>query len=319
MQAWYRDSWTRLLQPLAWIFKRVSERRRRQDLARQVRVNAPVIIVGNITVGGTGKTPLVLMLLAQLQRQGWRPGVVSRGYGGRARHYPVLVDQMSAASEVGDEPLLIASRSACPVVVDPDRVKAAQYLLAISDCNIVVSDDGLQHYRLARDIEIAVVDGQRRFGNGHLLPAGPLREEVSRLQAVDFVVCNGEACAGEYEMQLAAVQWVNVADSNKTLAPAGFSGQAVHAVAGIGNPTRFFTYLQQLDCRITEHAFADHHRFCARDLEFGDALPVLMTEKDAVKCRRFAKPNHWYLQIHAELSAEFMIKFFEKLANVKQE
>jgi tetraacyldisaccharide 4'-kinase len=276
-----------------------------------------VIVVGNITVGGTGKTPLVLYLLEQLQEQGFKPGVISRGYGGKSTVYPQLVTANSMAFAVGDEPLLLAKRSGCPVVVDPNRPRGARYLLENHDCNLIISDDGLQHYALARDIEMVVIDGKRRMGNGLCLPAGPLREPVSRLQSVDFVLVNGEAKTHELAMQLKPLQWVNVAEPARTLPLSAFQGKKVHAVAGIGNPQRFFETLQTLGCEASVQAFADHHRYVASDLAFADGLPVLMTEKDAVKCQAFAKQQHWYLQIAAELPSTFMLQLLAKLQSRK--
>ena len=194
-RGWYRDNWlTRLLAPLAWLFAAISRWRRRvlSRAAQRQSLPVPVIVVGNISVGGTGKTPLLITLVETLRRDGFRPGVISRGYGGKAPNYPFMVGGDTPPQQGGDEPVLIASQCQCPVVVDPDRLQAAHYLLTHSDCNVILSDDGLQHYRLPRDIEIAVVDGQRGFGNRRLLPAGPLREPVSRLDEVDFVVCNGQ-------------------------------------------------------------------------------------------------------------------------------
>jgi tetraacyldisaccharide 4'-kinase len=269
---------------------------------RSVRLPVPVIVVGNLSVGGTGKTPLTVALAEMLRTHGWQPGVVSRGYGGTQRE-PLLLGDSPEPLQVGDEPCLIRA-SGIPVAVGRDRPAAAQLLLD-AGCNVVIADDGLQHYRLARDIEICVIDGVRRFGNRQLLPAGPLREPMSRLDQVDFRVCNGGvADAGEYSMQLRGDDAVALVDGRHQLL-ASFGGQRVHAVAAIGNPGRFFDSLRASGIEPIEHAFVDHHRFVAADLDFADDQPLLMTDKDAVKCRNFAKPSWWRVPVRAELPPSF--------------
>ncbi len=288
-----------LLMPLSWIYRLAAEVRNRLydlRLLASRRLPVPVIVVGNITVGGTGKTPLVVWLSLFLQRAGYRPGIISRGYGGRAAVWPQVLAPNSDPEEVGDEPVLIARRAGCPVVVGPDRVAAARTLLAAHRCDVVISDDGLQHQRLARDIEIVVIDGQRRFGNGLLLPAGPLREPVSRLQRADVLITQGAAHAGERSMELRDTGLRNLA-SGKACAPSEFAGKTVHAVAGIGNPGGFFARLRGLGLEVREHPFPDHYRFRPEDLRFGDDAPVIMTEKDAVKCERFARSDYWFLEV----------------------
>jgi tetraacyldisaccharide 4'-kinase len=291
-----------LLAPFGRVFAMIAaERRRAYDsgLLHRVRLPVPVIVVGNITVGGTGKTPLVVWLVERLRVMGRRPGVVSRGYGGRARRWPQRVTAGSDPAEVGDEPVLIARRCACPVVVAPQRVSAARTLLAEYDCDVIVCDDGLQHYALARDLEIVVMDGARRLGNGRCLPAGPLRESPSRLQSVDLVVVNGKPREGEYAMHLAGGWAQSLRDPAVERPLDDWCGQTVHAVAGIGNPQRFFTHLRAHGLEVIEHPFADHHRFQADDLAFGDTRPLLMTEKDAVKCRAFAGADRWVVPVSA--------------------
>lgn len=280
--------------------------------SRQVEV--PVIVVGNLTAGGTGKTPLVIHLVECLREAGYRPGIVSRGYGGNAKDWPRHVDPGSDPREVGDEPVLLAGRCACPVVVAPDRVAAARALLDANACDVILADDGLQHYRLARDIEIAVIDGNRRLGNGFWLPAGPLREPAGRLAEVDFVVGNGKAEEGEHLMMLTGERAVNLADADITCALSGFCGGLVHAVAGIGDPARFFAYLRERGIRLLEHPFPDHHPFAAADLAFGDELPVLMTEKDAVKCRSLARDWFWYVPVQARLDTGFKRQLLVRLS-----
>ncbi|HEY0197959.1 MAG TPA: tetraacyldisaccharide 4'-kinase [Rhodanobacter sp.] len=269
---------------------------------RSVRLPVPVIVIGNLSVGGTGKTPLTIAVASELRARGWKPGVVSRGYGGSQRE-PVLLNDASEPAQVGDEPCLIHA-SGVAVAVGRDRPEAARLLLS-AGCDVAIADDGLQHYALARDVEICVIDGARRFGNRKLLPAGPLREPMSRLAAVDFRVCNGgDAAGGEYAMQLHGNEAVALLDGRKQ-SLAGFRGRRVHAVAAIGNPARFFASLRAAGIDPVEHAFADHHAFAATDLDFADDLPVLMTDKDAVKCRQFAQPNWWRVPVRAELPDAF--------------
>lgn len=278
-------------------------------------VAVPVIIVGNITVGGSGKTPLVLWLAELLRQRGYRPGLISRGYGGAAASWPQTVSADSDPRLVGDEALLLARRSACPMVVGPDRVAAARQLLAEHDVNIILSDDGMQHYRLARDIEIAVLDGQRRLANGLCLPAGPLREPGARLRSVDFVIANGHGAVGEWSMQLEAGEAVAL-DGGERRPVSTFTGEPVHAVAGIGNPRRFFDTLRGLGLEPIEHAFPDHHPYRKGELDFSDTAPVLMTEKDAVKYLDYAGDRHWYLPVTARLSDQFGERLLAALEKV---
>lgn len=307
---WYdRDRASAWLLPLEALFRGVTAARRfayRRGLLRVVRVAVPVVVVGNLTVGGTGKTPLVLWLARALRERGRRPGIVSRGYGGRGVRCAMHVHPGSEVGVVGDEALLIARRSRCPVAVGRDRAAAAA--LVVGDgADIVIADDGLQHYPLARDVEVAVLDGERRLGNGHCLPAGPLREPVWRLSEVDAVVVQGDAngvnqwAAGAYTMRLQArVVRALASGTERTLE--SFAGERVHALAGIGNPERFFVSLRSRGLDVIAHPFPDHARLRREDIVFGDELPVLMTEKDAVKCARFAGPEHWYVSVDAELA-----------------
>ena len=302
-QHWYRFTpISLLLLPLGWVYCLLMALRRgmyRLRIFSSVRLPVPVIVVGNITVGGTGKTPLVIWLADFLRQQGMRPGIVLRGYGGSAVDWPLVVTPDYDPDVVGDEAVMLARQSRCPVAADPDRVRGAQHLVREHHCDVIVSDDGLQHLRLARDIEIAVIDGVRRFGNGRCLPAGPLREPVSRLRDVSLRVVNGEPRQGEVGMTLAETGLCRV-NAPDTYASAGsFRGETVHAVAGIGHPDRFFTHLRRLGLKAIEHPFPDHYRFRAADIRFGDGLAVIMTQKDAVKCERFADDNMWYLAIEA--------------------
>ncbi len=317
-QAWYGGTaaWIRLLAPLEWLYRAIVARRRNAFLAGRTesyRAPVPVIIVGNITVGGTGKTPLVAWLVEELRRAGFRPGVVSRGYGGRAPAYPCLVGPDTPPDIAGDEPVLLVQRTGCPLVVDPDRPRAVRRLLQESDCDLVISDDGLQHYALQRDIEIVVIDGVRALGNGRCLPVGPLREPVRRLREVQLIVTNGETAEvfprAAHTMRLEPGALRPVGPATRGDPPA--SGQ-VHAVAGIGNPGRFFATLRKLGYAVIEHPFPDHHAFTAQDVAFGDGLPVVMTEKDAVKCRELDAGRLWYLPV----SATFEEGFVQSLLNL---
>ena len=264
-----------------------------------------MIVVGNLTVGGTGKTPLVIWLAEFLRQSGYKPGIVSRGYGGKRLEAPLSVTAASDPAEAGDEPVLIARRTGCPVMVFPERAEAGRQLLAANDCDVILCDDGLQHYALARDIEIAVMDGWRRIGNGALLPAGPLREPVERLQQVDILVCQGgQPQAGEYAMTLEDPWAVSLLDSSSRKLLADLVDTPIHAVAGIGHPGRFFDDLRKKGLRLTEHAFPDHHLYRKEEICFSDDWPVMMTEKDAVKCKRLADSRHWYVPVSAVVPPE---------------
>lgn len=296
----------RLLWPLSLLYGAVSALIRlsyRCGWRKSWQAPVPVVVVGNLTAGGNGKTPLVIWLVQALQQQGIRVGVVSRGYGGRAERYPLLVDAETATDQAGDEPVLIAQRCGVPVAVAPVRRAAVEALLQHTPVDMIVTDDGLQHYALRRDREIVVVDGVRRFGNGWWLPAGPMRERESRLQRVDAVVVNGGSPqAGEIAMTLKPGMATNLL-SGETRPLAGLS--QVVAMAGIGYPQRFFSTLRQLGVTpVAEVAFADHRAYGEAELAalLTDGQILLMTEKDAVKCRGFAQPGWWYLPVDAELS-----------------
>jgi tetraacyldisaccharide 4'-kinase len=300
---WYRLSWLALaLAPLAAAFGVAVRVRRlafRAGWLRVHRLSVPVVIVGNLVAGGTGKTPLVLWLVGALRARGFRPGIVSRGYRG-SNVVPQEVTPAGGAERFGDEPLLLAERSGVPVWIGRDRAAAGRRLLAARpECDVLVCDDGLQHYALARDFEIAVED-ERGSGNGLLLPAGPLREPASR--AVDAVVLNGASPrAGAFTMRLEPAGLRRVGDPGAAVAVDSLRGKRLHAVAGIGNPRRFFATLEALGLVFTPHAFPDHHPFTARDLDYPDCDAVLMTEKDAVKCRRFARDDLLALRVEARV------------------
>ena len=313
---WYSQNpvvW--LLLPLTAIYCLMVFVRRffyRTQIFKSYTLPVPVIVVGNISVGGTGKTPLLISLCELLKQQGYRPGIVSRGYGGDfdGEH---LVTNDDDAKQIGDEPYLISRRTACPIVVGRNRVAAAQLLLEKSDCNIILSDDGLQHYRLKRDVEIAIIDSSRQFGNGFCLPSGPLRERVSRLKDVDIVVNHGVEL--DEECNSFALQFSDIINLKTTeIKPVShFQGSVVHAVAGIGHPSRFFNQLKNNGLDVTEHDFPDHYAFTQQDLMFNDDSPVLMTEKDAVKCQGFSADDLWYVPVNAILSKTFHQQFLSKV------
>lgn len=312
--AWYGVGrvpwWTR---PLALLYGALTALRRvlyRVGVLRSVRLPVPVVVIGNLSVGGTGKTPLTIAVAEALRRRGYTPGVVSRGYGG-TQEQPTLLGPSPDPAVVGDEPCLIHA-SGVTVAVGRRRPEAAR-LLIDAGCDVVIADDGLQHYALARNIELCVIDGVRRFGNSRLLPAGPLREPLSRLQQVDFRICNGGMVApGDVPMQLqGALARALVNDAIKPLTE--FAGQTVHAVAAIGHPQRFFASLRSQGMQVIEHAFPDHHAFAPVDLAFADGRPVLMTEKDAVKCLAFAQPHWWTVPVRAVLPPEFFNELASRL------
>ena len=329
-EGWYRGAlWLQCLRPLSWLFRLLAFVRRQSYLSRKSPrlSNIPVIVVGNISVGGTGKTPLLMALANELKRRGHRVGIISRGYGGISRTYPVLVNKQTAAVQCGDEPAMLAQRLDMPIVVDAQRNRAiAEFdTQGAHPCDVILSDDGLQHYAMARDIEIVVIDAERGFGNGLCLPAGPLREPLSRLHSVDFRVVNGVDKLHKLPRQhsfvtmtLKPTACVNVTTGERVAIDKFFRSQLVHAVAGIGNPQRFFQTVRDLGSQVIEHAFPDHYIYVAKDLDFGDTLPVLMTEKDAVKCKHIPLRNAWYLEVNAMLPADFYESIAERLSTLQR-
>lgn len=317
---WYRITPLHLLLlPLSLLFRALATLRRtlyRSRILTRKKLAVPVIVIGNISAGGTGKTPLTLALAQQLIRHGRHPLIVSRGHGGSAQQ-PQRVTPDSDVRQVGDEPLLMARRRLCPVWIGKDRAAAAQAALqANPQCDVVLCDDGLQHYRLRRDAEIAVIDGARGFGNGFMLPAGPLREPVSRLQTVDAVVVNdGDASTGQYAMRLSGDIFHNLLDPGKTATAAELRKLRCHAAAGIGHPQRYFRHLAALGLNIVEHAFPDHHPYRAADLSFADCDAVLLTEKDAVKCSAFADERYWVLRVEAQIDPALTDHILRKIAH----
>lgn len=315
----HRGLYALLLLPLSLVFAFLSAARRglyRAGIKTIHKLPVPVVVVGNITVGGSGKTPVVLALAQRLKAAGWRPGIISRGYGGKP-----VVEQVSSQSDpakAGDEPVLLARRSGCPVFVGADRVAAARALLEFApDCNVLISDDGLQHYALARDIELAVLDG-RGLGNGYLLPAGPLRECASRLNSVDAVVLNGSVTLPldlkqprTFQMQLMAGSFYKLGQPEQKISTDALRarGLKLAAIAGIGHPARFFSQLEALGLVFSAHAFPDHHPYQPEELTVLGAEAILMTEKDAVKCESFAPIalvglEAWVLPVEAHIEPD---------------
>jgi tetraacyldisaccharide 4'-kinase len=306
---WYGTAKPALwLRALSGIFKIVVRLRRDMyaaNLLTSTRLSVPVIVVGNITVGGTGKTPLVIALIEALRQRGFNPGVISRGYAGTGEAL-LIVDEASSPFSVGDEAALVFQATHAPFIVSRSRAQAGRIMLEKTAVDVIISDDGLQHYRLRRDVEICVIDGERRFGNGYLLPAGPLREPAERLDSIALRVCNGgEAQANEVAMRLVGDEAVAVADPQRRRPLQEFAGQRAHAVAGIGNPERFFTQLRAVGIDVIPHAFDDHFPYAEKNLDFGDGLPVLMTAKDAVKCTAYTRLDLWNVPVRAELPEAF--------------
>ncbi len=308
-----------ILKPLSGLFSLISKKRRQAYIdgtKLSYKASVPVVVVGNISVGGNGKTPVVLMLVELLQSMNYKVGVVARGYGGKSSHYPLVVTSDIAAKQCGDEPKLIAQRTFATVVVDPNRSEAVKKALELG-VDIIVTDDGLQHYSLQRDIEIAVIDGERRFGNGHMMPLGPLREPISRLEEVDFIITNGgEAQSGEMAMCLTPSVAVNLITGQKKAVSQ--LGELV-AMAGIGHPPRFFATLEMLQANLVKCVpLADHKNIQLTEVEtfVSREQTLIMTEKDAVKCQAFAQANWWYLPVDACLAEQDKAHITTKLKKV---
>lgn len=333
MASWYGSwQWTRIFWPLMWLFAFIGNQKRAAFLVSKQHAKpylVPVVVVGNITVGGTGKTPVVQSLVAELKSMGLKAGIVSRGYGGTCDVYPHLLIESDSADQVGDEPLMLFQSLNIPVVVDPDRNQALQRIL---ECNVdvVISDDGMQHYKLDRQMEICVLDGKRGLGNALLLPVGPLREPPQRLESVDFVLHNqGEKLLplpkgimpSESAFIIEPVSWVNVLTGESIALNTLNVNASTKAIAGIGNPQKFFDSLRQINISVEEVPYADHYGFSESDMNDLQGQ-VLMTQKDAVKLTPFAKQakheNMWYLQIHAQLNTEFMAKFKTQLQKIME-
>ena len=324
---WAGRSWLYiLLLPLSLLYGVITTIRRfcyRIGLLRSWKAPVPVVVVGNLTAGGNGKTPVVIWLAEALKSKGFSVGVVSRGYGGKAAHYPLVIGDDTTTAEAGDEPILIYRRTGIPVAVAPRRSDAVKALLAQYSLDVIITDDGLQHYALARDYEIVVIDGQRRFGNGWWLPAGPMREYEGRLNTVNALITNGgQPQSGEILMSLTGDEAINIVTGEHK--PISELNDIV-AMAGIGHPPRFFSSLQEKGLNlISTHAFADHQAYAAQQLADLASLQqtLLMTEKDAVKCHSFAQPNWWYLPVNAQLepikSAKLLFEIETRIINNKK-
>lgn len=323
LRNWYGKSrWTFLLLPLHWIFIFASGFRRWLLVKFKQRTpTIPVIVVGNISIGGTGKTPLLIALVKKLKAEGYSPAVISRGYGSQAVEYPYVVNHDSRVIDTGDEPFVIFQQTHCPVVIGPNRLDSISLARDQQNVDIILSDDGLQDYRLGRHLELAVVDGQRWFGNGWRLPVGPLREPISRLSACDMVIVNSPSSSSDlenfYTMHITPGCWVNIQTGTKLVLEKLQPGGKYHAVAGIGNPQRFYQTLNSLGYEFVEHDFPDHYAYIEEDFIFAGDSHVLMTEKDAVKCKHLAKSNWYYLAVDAQLDDFFWQKFMEKVRAIR--
>ena len=319
VDSWYNKSlWLYLLYPFSLLFSYLTSRRRRKFLKNKIKSfssNLPVIVVGNLTIGGTGKTPLVKYIASELIKRGYKPGIVSRGYGGNFKE-TLKVEQDTPVKQTGDEAQIL-SKLNIPFYIDKNRVRAVETISKNHDCDVIISDDGLQHYNMKRDIEIAVIDGKRRFGNKLTFPAGPLRESIKRLNTVDFVVNNsGPSEENEFLMNISPSEFVHL-KSGKTYGIEDWPmHKQIHAVAGLGNPSRFFDLLEKLGFEIIRHPFPDHHNFDSSDLYYLDHLPIVMTEKDASKCKEFDNNKIWYLKIEADVNNKFMDQLENKLKTI---
>ena len=320
-EAWYENkNWIKILLPISWIYRFLFKIFRKRNLASAWKPEFKTIVIGNLTVGGTGKTPLVIWLANELKKEGYHPGIVSRGYKGLANKNPNLIDQYSNPSDVGDEPLIIFNNTNCPVVVGSNRVEAAKFLIKNKYCDVLISDDGLQHFKLGRDIEIAMIDGLRKFGNNLLLPAGPLREPIKKLDQVDFVINTNSFYSEEakvkennFLMTYKPISWVNLVTQESIDINDWSKDKIVYGIAGIGNPSSFFSLLRSLDFQVIEKVFPDHHEFIDTDFFEMDDLPIVMTEKDAIKCKFLKNPNCWYLKIEPVINENFKTDLFKKI------
>ena len=319
VDSWYKKSmWLYLLYPFALLFTYLTNRKRRKYIKNKVKSykpDIPVIVVGNLTIGGTGKTPLVKYITSQLINKGYKPGIVSRGYGGNFKE-TLQVSEDTPVKETGDEAQILAKLNV-PFYIDKNRVRAVKNLIDNHDCDVIISDDGLQHYRMGRDIEINVIDGKRRLGNNLTFPAGPLRESKARLKTVDFIVNNGGPTEdGEYLMNITPSKFVHLKSGKSYSVKDWPMHNQVHAVAGLGNPGRFFDLLDKLGFDIIRHPYPDHHNFLSSDIFYLDHLPIVMTEKDASKCKDFDNNKIWYLTIDADVNNKFIDDLDEKLKSI---
>ena len=320
VDSWYKKSlWLYLLYPFSLLFSYLTTRRRRKyikNIIESYKPNVPIIVVGNLTIGGTGKTPLVKHIATELINRGYKPGIVSRGYGGKFKE-TLEVTEDTPVKETGDEAQILAKLN-IPFYIDKNRVRAVKELTKRHNCDVIISDDGLQHYQMDRDIEIAVIDGKRRFGNNLTFPAGPLRESKKRLKSVDFIVNNtGPTEEGEFLMNISPSKFVHLKSGKSYNVDNWPMHKQIHAVAGLGNPGRFFDLLDKLGFDIIRHPFPDHHKFLTSDIFYLDHLPIVMTEKDASKCKDFDNNKIWFLTIDADVSNKFIDKLTDKLKSIK--
>lgn len=326
LSIWLQSQWQKrgiyawLMFPVSMLYCVVMSLRREayeSGLLKTHNIALPVIVVGNLSVGGTGKTPLVIWIARQLARKGLKPAVISRGYGGRAKEYPMPVYADTPAALCGDEPAMIARSLGCPVVIDPDRVAAANWLVERSLCDVIISDDGLQHLTLGRDLELAVITSDRVAGNGFCLPAGPLRESAARLESVDVVISRnrGSTLTSHY-MDLIPGECARLDNPAMRLPLSAFWKSPIHAIAGIGNPEGFFESLTTAGLEIIPHPFPDHYDYAPVDISFDDDLPVLMTEKDAVKCSDFANRHCWAVTVSVEGDEGILESIMKKITEI---
>lgn len=315
---WYEKYWKAIpLVPLSALFCGISRWRRQYQTKQQLPSPIPVIVIGNISIGGTGKTPLIIHLTSLLRKAGYRPAIISRGYKGTSTTWPLAVEKDTNARCCGDEAKLLANRTGVPVIVGANRVEDIQSVKEHTDANIILSDDGLQHYKMARAFEIAVMDGRRGLGNGYCLPAGPLREKQTRLRDCNLVISNGQSNLTEHDMRVSGNTVINIQSGLRQK----LSGIAkAHVITGIGNPQRFIDTLrdQQVEL-ITVTTFPDHHHFRTEDFFYSDDIPIIMTEKDAVKCQDFEHQQLWYLEVNAQCNASFDANFLHAMKNLIHE
>ena len=316
VDSWYKKSlWLYLLYPFSLIFSYLTSLRRKRFLTNKItsfKSEVPIVVVGNLTIGGTGKTPLVKYIVTELKNKGYKPGIVSRGYGGKFKE-TLQVTSETPVKHTGDEAQILAKLDV-PFYIDKNRVRAVKKLSKNHDCDVIISDDGLQHYKMGRQVEIAVIDGKRRFGNNLTFPAGPLRESSKRIDTVDFIVNNsGPTEEGEYLMNISPTKFVHLKSGKSYSIENWPMHKQVHAVAGLGNPGRFFDLLDKLGFDIIRHPFPDHHNFLSSDIFYLDHLPIVMTEKDASKCKDFDNNKIWYLKIDADLNNKFIDNLDKKL------